>query len=166
MPLTGTFPLVNRKLLFSLHWEPVCPIQRKNVFRRMLKHPQLSIPLKCYFPQIVWFTVNEFSLPIIIWRSFRPPPRHRALLPEPWKKIFGNQRLLLLLGEGGDLDIPRPVNGGNYQLIKETSNYDSHCFFGGKHFWKSAPFVNDEQIIFKQGRSVLDFNHKVKKTQR
>ena len=35
---------------------------------------QLSIPSKCYFPQIVWFTVNEFSLPIIIWWSFRSPP--------------------------------------------------------------------------------------------
>ena len=41
----------------------------------MLKHPhRLSIPSKCYFPQIVWFTVNEFSLPIIIWWSFRSPP--------------------------------------------------------------------------------------------
>ena len=160
MPLTGMFPLVNMNFFFSLHWakanEKEAQACKKNIwsilflsisyslfiseeiiFWQMLKHPhRLSIPSKCYFPQIVWFTVNEFSLPIIIWRSFRPPPRHRALLPEPWKKIFGNQRLLLLLGEGEDLDIPRPVNGGNYQLIKETSNYETHCFFrifGGKN---------------------------------
>ena len=144
MPLTGTFPLVNRKLLFSLHWEPVCPIQRKNVFRRMLKHPQLSIPLKCYFPQIVWFTVNEFSLPIIIWRSFRPPPRHRALLPEPWKKIFGNQRLLLLGGSllllGGERPrYPSPREWGKLSIDKRDFKLRQPLFFWGKTFLKISP---------------------------
>ena len=49
--------------------------------RKCWNIPRARIPLwwKCYFPQIVWFTVNEFSLPIIIWRSFRSPPDHRGL---------------------------------------------------------------------------------------
>ena len=96
-----------------------------------------NIPSKYYFPQIVWFTVNEFSLPIIIWRSFRSRPRHRGhCCRKHERKYLEISASSLSAPLWGDLDIPRPVNGGNYQLIKETSNYETHCFFrifGGKN---------------------------------
>ena len=161
MPLTGTFPLVNMNFFFSLHWAKAnkkeAKAWKKNIwsilflsisyslfiseeiiFWQMLKHPhRLSIPSKCYFPQIVWFTVNEFSLPIIIWRSFRSRPRHRGhCCRKHERKYLEISASSLSAPLWGDLDIPRPVNGGNYQLIKETSNYETHCFFrifGGKN---------------------------------
>ena len=140
--------------------------------RRCWNIPRARIPLwwKCYFPQIVWFTVNEFSLPIIIWRSFRSPPDHRGLCCRKHERKYLEISACSSLGGacsslgGRDLDIPRPVNGGNYQLIKETSNYGSHCFFfSGKHLLKSwfqiililryikALFLNDEKMNFQTG---------------
>ena len=60
-----------------------------------------------------------------------------SALPQTSGIVAGNMKENIwksapALRGGGDLDIPRsPVNGGNYQLIKETLNYGSdHCCFG------------------------------------
>ena len=121
--------------------------------RRCWNIPRARIPLwwKCYFPQIVWFTVNEFSLPIIIWRSFRSPPDHRGLCCRKHERKY-----LEISAFFPPYPSPEPVNGGNYQLIKGTWNYNSYCHSTKTETWKKWKLEWGEEKVDNCQNTVLE----------